>query len=109
MLGQCGITFQRIQNQSVPALGYLFNREYWGNGYAKEAVSVCVSYALNILNFEEVYALINSDNKASIRVAEGCGLTLKDVFIRPNKHFNSPRTEEWRVVEEGRCRRSLYH
>ena len=39
LVGQCGLTLQRIPEKTVTEIGYLFRREYWLNGYAIEAAA----------------------------------------------------------------------
>jgi RimJ/RimL family protein N-acetyltransferase len=36
-IGQCGHTVHKFANQQVVEIGYLLQREYWGQGYAIEA------------------------------------------------------------------------
>jgi len=49
-------------------LGWTFARAYWGRGYATEVVRVCLALT------GPVVAAIDSENVASIRVAEKVGL-----------------------------------
>ena len=41
MIGQCGITLQRIDDDEVTEVGYLFQRAHWHRGYALEAAAAC--------------------------------------------------------------------
>ncbi len=56
-------------------IGWRLRRALWGKGYATEAVLPLVPYALETLRLERLVAAINSENRASIRVAEKIGMT----------------------------------
>ena len=69
MIGNAGLTWQVIEGERVLEVGYLFNRAYWGNGYATEAAAACKRYAFETLGFDEVYSIIRDTNIPSINVA----------------------------------------
>lgn len=54
--------------------GYVIKRSEWGKGLATEVLKELVRYAKEELDCTEVYAVIEENNKASLRVAEKCGL-----------------------------------
>ncbi len=51
-------------------------KEYWGKGYATEAVRLMLKYAFEYLNLNKVWAGVIEGNKASIRVLEKNGFKL---------------------------------
>ena len=61
-------------------LGYRFIKEYWGKGYATESAKASISYAFNQLNANEVYAIADIDNLASIKILEKLGLKRINIF-----------------------------
>lgn len=66
----------------------------WGKGYAPEAVSVILRYALQTLCLERVIATIHPENTQSVRVAEKCGMLLVgagDYFGQPCKLYEIRR------------------
>ena len=69
LIGQCGLTYQELNGQQVPEIGYLLRVEYWHKGYATEAAIACKEYAFNILNFDKVYSIIRDTNIPSQKVA----------------------------------------
>ena len=85
MIGQCGLTMQEWNGREVLEIGYLFQREYWHNGYAAEAAKACKEYAFSTLNAEEVCSIIRDTNTASQRVALRNGMTKQNEIIV--KHF----------------------
>ncbi|WP_297501985.1 GNAT family N-acetyltransferase, partial [Thermococcus sp.] len=57
-------------------LGYFIAREYWGRGYATEAVRLALVYAFEWLKLRKLYARVYEPNVASIRVLEKNGFEL---------------------------------
>jgi len=57
----------------VAEIGYWVGREYWGRGYATEAVSLLVQYAFEMLGLEKLWARVYEPNRASIAVLEKNG------------------------------------
>lgn len=84
MIGQCGLTYQDIEGESVLEVGYLFNRAYWGQGYATEAARACVDHAFAELGADQVFAIIRDTNLRSMNVAIRCGM---EVRCRFTKHY----------------------
>ena len=60
-----------------PEAGYVICRELWGQGLATELLLALKQYAVEELAAEEIRAKIDTQNRASIRVAEKCGFSLK--------------------------------
>jgi len=66
------------------ALGYLIEREHWGQGLAVEASSAIIDYGLRELGLSGVEAWVYEANARSTRVAEKLGLTLRATFVALN-------------------------
>ncbi len=49
---------------------YWIWKEYWGKGYATEAVKLILKYAFEILNLEEAFARVDEINIPSRKVLE---------------------------------------
>ena len=45
MIGQCGVTVQDCNGREVLEVGYLFCKDFWGQGYATESAQACRDYA----------------------------------------------------------------
>lgn len=69
MIGQCGLTMQKVEENEVLEVGYLFNKNYWHKGYATEASQACIKYAFEKLNVNIVYSTIRDTNIPSMNVA----------------------------------------
>ncbi len=61
-------------------MGYVLNRNYWGNGYMTEAVLKMIRFAFEEMGMHRVAAACDEDNIRSARVMERCGMTLEGIF-----------------------------
>jgi RimJ/RimL family protein N-acetyltransferase len=73
VIGGCAI---RVVNPALAEgdLGYGFNRDYWGKGYATETVKALVTFGFTKLKLHRLWATCDNRNKGSIRVLEKAGL-----------------------------------
>lgn len=90
VIGQCGITRQRIDGDEVLEVGYLFAREFWHCGYATEAASACRDHAFAELGAERVYAQVRDTNLASMNVAIRLGMTVRSRFVKHYRGVEMP-------------------
>jgi RimJ/RimL family protein N-acetyltransferase len=84
VIGMCGLMWLDTDKDRVLELGYLFNREFWHNGYAVEAAIAYKRYAFDALGFDEVFSLIRDNNCASMNVAVRCGMLVRGRYM---KHY----------------------
>ncbi|HSM96383.1 MAG TPA: GNAT family N-acetyltransferase [Rhizomicrobium sp.] len=63
-------------------IGFLFNRGYWGNGYAREAMEAVVAFAFEDLELERLWARFHSGNLASQRLLERLGFSREGTLRR---------------------------
>jgi len=90
MIGQCGLTMQEYGNKQILEVGYLFQKSFWGHGYATEAAIACKNYAFTKLNAAEVFSIIRDTNIASQNVAKRSGMTLADTFTKHYRGIDMP-------------------
>ena len=90
MIGQCGITMQNFKNGQIMEVGYLFQKEYWHQGYASEAAIACKEYAFDKLNAKEVFSIIRETNTASQNVAKRNGMACTDTFVKYYRGVDMP-------------------
>jgi len=90
MIGDCGITWQKLDDDRVPEIGYHLNRAYWHNGYATEAAMACKEYAFNKLGFKEIFSIVRSTNIPSKNVAIRNGMIIRKRTIRHHKGIDMP-------------------
>lgn len=95
MIGQCGLTMQPWKNAEVLEIGYLFQRNFWHNGFATEAAIACKKYAFEVLKADEVCSIIRDTNIPSQKVAERNGMTKKDAWT---KHYRGVDMPHFRFV-----------
>lgn len=88
MVGDCGITLQEVDGESLPEIGYHVRRDLWGQGLATEAAHACRDYAFTQLDVDFVISLIRPENVASCRVAEHNGMQIWKETVRNGlRHF----------------------
>lgn len=69
VIGACSIA----QQDGAPEIGYWLGSDYWGKGYATEAVHALIDYAFTDLGYDALHAGARVTNPASRRVLEKCG------------------------------------
>ncbi len=90
MIGQCGITRQRIDDDEVLEVGYLFRRAYWHRGYATEAAAASRDWAFRDLDTPTVWAKVRDTNIASMNVAIRLGMTVRRRFVTRYRGVDMP-------------------
>ncbi|MBB6452620.1 hypothetical protein HNQ94_001066 [Salirhabdus euzebyi] len=78
------ITLRIDKGNNKGELGYWIGRNYWGNGFATEAVNRVVELGFNELNLNKIWASAVTKNKASKIVLEKVGLK-KEGTLRQNR------------------------
>lgn len=76
LIGNCGIRKEAPDSQ-VANIGYELSPDYWGNGYASEAIGRLVAFGFGQLGLRRVWAKTTADNHASRRLLEKLGLRLE--------------------------------
>ncbi|MHB8964140.1 MAG: GNAT family N-acetyltransferase [Saccharofermentanales bacterium] len=90
MIGQAGITMQDVEGERVPEVGYLFNRSYWGNGYATEAAVACKEYGFAVLGYSEIFTIVRDTNIPSLNVAIRNGMLIRKRFVKHCRGVDMP-------------------
>lgn len=90
VIGQCGITRQRVEDDEVIEVGYLFQRAHWHRGFAMEAASACRDWAFRTLDIDELYAKVRDTNIASMNVAIRLGMTVRRRFVTHYRGVDMP-------------------
>jgi [ribosomal protein S5]-alanine N-acetyltransferase len=71
LIGDCGLQF--LPGRPELELGFHFARGYWGYGYATEAASVCLAWAL-AERTERVIAIVDPMHRSSQRILTKLGM-----------------------------------
>jgi len=74
LIGGVGLDGSTGDDSGEPALGYWLGQPYWGNGYAREAVTAVIDYGLRTLGLETIRAYTDPSNLASQKLLLRCGL-----------------------------------
>jgi ribosomal-protein-alanine N-acetyltransferase len=76
-IGRCGLLPWTIDERREVEVAYLLARDYWGQGLGTEAARAILDYGFEQLDLSRLICLIDSDNLASIKVAERIGMTFE--------------------------------
>ncbi|MCQ1833755.1 GNAT family N-acetyltransferase [Neorhizobium galegae] len=75
-------------------VGYVFNPEYAGQGYASEAVEAVIDLGFRHFEFHRIFARLDTANTASVRVMERLGLR-REAHLIENDRFNGVWVSEY--------------
>ena len=74
LIGDCGITLQSIDGETLPELGYHIHKRYQRRGYAKEAAREVLDWAFSSTEFDTLYSYMKYSNVASYATAVSVGM-----------------------------------
>jgi RimJ/RimL family protein N-acetyltransferase len=74
-LGHCGLMYVPRMLDDTVELIYALGKEYWGQGYAKEAARAALRYGFETIKLDRIIALAMPENAASRYVMEKIGMT----------------------------------
>jgi RimJ/RimL family protein N-acetyltransferase len=83
------LTRGRLQ---VANLGYRIDNRYWRRGFAREMLKAMIPILLRDLRLQRLEAVIDPDNRPSIRLVRGLGL--KREGLRRNYWFQNGRWDD---------------
>lgn len=98
MIGDCGLTLQMIDGQSLPEIGYHIRRDRQRKGYAREAASAVRDWAFEHTDYPALYSYCRYTNVPSYKTAEAIGMRfLKEYPDEANKitHVSAISREDW--------------
>ena len=70
IMGACGVA---VADPTAPELGYWLGVQYWGQGFATEALHAVIDFAFGEFEHSALHAGARVTNPASRRVLEKCG------------------------------------
>lgn len=83
LIGGCGIHVTNPSNKEG-SIGYCYDKQYWGNGYASEAAKTIIDFGFEKLNLHRIYATCSPNNIGSAMVMENVGMK-KEGHLREHK------------------------
>lgn len=78
LIGFCGF----VPTSDGPEIGWRIAKRFWGQGLATEAATAVLKHGFDTLGFQRVIALVQSQNRASIRICEKLGMKFESSFER---------------------------
>ena len=77
-VGDCGLTWQRVNGELKLEVGYHVSTAWQGRGFATEAAAASRDFAQEHTDSSELVAIVHPENRASSRVAEKIGMQRVD-------------------------------
>ncbi len=74
MIGDCGITIQKIDGEMLPEIGYHIHKKYWRKGFGSEAARAVRDWAFAHTKYDCLYAYMKYTNLASYATAIAIGM-----------------------------------
>ena len=84
LIGACSIYVSSPKNREG-WIGYCYNQEYWGNGYASEAAEAIIEFGFEYLKLHRIFATCDPNNIGSAKVLEKIGMN-KEGRLREHKY-----------------------
>ncbi|MBO4651906.1 MAG: GNAT family N-acetyltransferase [Lachnospiraceae bacterium] len=80
MIGDCGLTLQRIDGELLPEIGYHIRADQQHKGYAKEAAAAVRDWAFASTSYPALYSYCKYTNVASYKTAEAIGMRFEKEY-----------------------------
>ena len=87
MIGDCGLTLQKIEDEMLPEIGYHIRADQQHKGYAKEAASAVRDWAFSNTNYPALYSYCKYTNVASYKTAESIGMHFEKEYPDPDNEI----------------------
>jgi RimJ/RimL family protein N-acetyltransferase len=79
-----GVTGLTTSSSNTPDVGYLLMPEFYGQGYATEALQAFLTWATTAFNIQQFTAVVTKGNVGSEKVLAKCGFKL--VSVEPSAY-----------------------
>ena len=96
MIGDCGLTLQSIDGETLPEIGYHIRGDCQRRGYAKEAAGAVRDWAFAHTDYPALYSYCKYSNVASFKTAEAIGMRFERFY--PDKEGGITRVS---VIHRG--------
>ena len=71
-MGICGFNYWSLRHRRAP-IGYDIARQYWGNGFGREAVAALLHFGFETMNLNRIAANTIADNHGSVNMLKKLG------------------------------------
>ena len=73
-IGDCGLTMQNIDGESLPEIGYHIHKKHWRKGFASEAARSVRDWAFEHTPYDCLYSYMTHTNVGSYATAAAIGM-----------------------------------
>ena len=91
-IGNVYMTDINETNRSCTSHVLIGDKDYWGQGFAREALQLAIDYMFNERNIHRIQALVLTSNVASMKMHEKCGYKkegiLHDAVFKNGRYQN---------------------
>jgi ribosomal-protein-alanine N-acetyltransferase len=88
LIGDCGLTQQKVEGEQLVEIGYHLKKAHWHRGLATEAARACTRYAFESLDVDFIIALVRPENVPSAAVVKRLGMRVwKSVHYKGLPHL----------------------
>lgn len=98
LIGDCGMTMQKIHGQMLPEIGYHIRKDQQRKGYASEAAARCIAFAFEERHLPAVYSYMKYTNVGSYTTALKNGMRFVEEYDDPKNTITrvyAITREEW--------------
>ncbi len=81
-IGNVYMTDLNMINRSCHSHILIGNKDYWGQGYAREALLLAIDYMFSERNIQRIQANILTSNVASLKMFQKCGYQIEGTMRR---------------------------
>ena len=92
VIGTCGYN-NHVKKSSRGEIGYELGKEYWGNGYATEAIKEILKYGFKTMNLNRVEAFVVPEAISSINLLKKLGFK-KEGLLKEYGYWNMKYWDE---------------
>jgi len=104
LIGDCGLTLQKIHGELLPEIGFHIRRDCQQRGYAREAAGAVRDWSFRNTEAPALYSYCKYTNEPSIRTAESIGMRFLCEYpdeINGTTHVSVISREEWLAQSRG--------
>lgn len=76
IIGFSGLSYRMYGKELKLNVGYRFDKDFWGQGYATELAAYTINYGFSKLQKDQIFAIVRPKHAASIKVLEKCNMKL---------------------------------
>lgn len=85
LVGTCGLG-DFLDQAKRAEVGYAIAKDYWGKGYATEAIGAVIDYGFKVIGLNRIEASVTPGNEPSVRVLEKNGF-IKEGLVRQRDYL----------------------